>query len=479
MKFNYTTFKTNDSFYLFDGVSSNLFSISENIFHNHEKLIVDIDKLSKNYNHLLDDEKEFYTAIDNGLFVPNDGVDEIQYWYNPKKIINDIEKNYINHVMIEMTQDCNMRCKYCVYGGHYPGEHTHNSQKIANKTLLNAVKIITDSRSDSPEKILNFYGGEPFLEFNKIKMIVEEVGDKHPEIKFYFTTNGTLLNNKIAKWFTENKQVNLFISFGGNKASHDQLRVLKNNTPTYEIIKKNLISLKMLDEEAYKTRVHFLFNIYSDKQLFHLDEIINNEPIFKDMIGLPEISVIDTSSDDGEISKLCNNMGNKIDNLPSPIDEYVRRLKKNDKHNVFVKYYDELFLDVHKRVGSNKKVILSGVCKPFINRIFIETNGNVHICENYRKDLGFGNVNETVCLNKISDVLANYLNDRKEYCSNCWASKLCTLCFKDFNKTAKIKNEEYCDNERSRLKKIFAEYCKILEKDNFILDHLNNYVTKE
>jgi sulfatase maturation enzyme AslB (radical SAM superfamily) len=72
-----------------------------------------------------------------------------------------------------------------------------------------------------------FIGGEPLLEFDLIKAIVEYTSKKYQNKKyiFYAATNGVLLSSEIKRWFKEHKNIfYLRLSLDGTKDTHDHNR---------------------------------------------------------------------------------------------------------------------------------------------------------------------------------------------------------------------------------------------------------------
>ena len=63
---------------------------------------------------------------------------------------------------------------------------------------------------------INFYGGEPLLEFEKIKKIVNLVKTINPAISFSMTTSGSLLNEKTCDFLISNN-FKLAVSLDLNK----------------------------------------------------------------------------------------------------------------------------------------------------------------------------------------------------------------------------------------------------------------------
>ena len=81
------------------------------------------------------------------------------------------------------------------------------------------------------EATIGFYGGEPLLEFERMKEIVafaeQLAADNGVELRFNVTTNGTLLSEEKIHYLVAHKFA-VMISLDGNKESHDRYRVFKN-----------------------------------------------------------------------------------------------------------------------------------------------------------------------------------------------------------------------------------------------------------
>jgi sulfatase maturation enzyme AslB (radical SAM superfamily) len=125
------------------------------------------------------------------------------------------------HPIICVTHNCNLSCIYC-YQNHDP------MSRMSLETGKNAIDWIFDNvPSDVDGVEISFFGGEPLLEFDLIKDLFEYTKNKNPRYKyiFYATTNGTILTDKMKKWFTENKnQFWLGLSLDGGKQTHDYNR---------------------------------------------------------------------------------------------------------------------------------------------------------------------------------------------------------------------------------------------------------------
>lgn len=111
-------------------------------------------------------------------------------------------------------------------------------------------------------------------------------------------------------------------------------------------------------------------------------------------------------------------------------------------------------------------------------KIYITTNGDIQPCEKVGKNLIIGNVFNGLDFTKIKDIL-NALNSKSvSSCSKCPISKLCSLCYKDFqNKDGTlIINNQNCINQIANKKTTLSEYVSWLEKNPTLFEEMTtNY----
>lgn len=142
-------------------------------------------------------------------------------------------KNYLFsstslHIFV-VTNSCNMQCVYCQAqkGDCVPNEF------MTKETAEGAVDIALSS----PEKHLTFefQGGEPLLNFDIIKHIVEYTKIKNTSkiIEFNLVSNLTMLNESIVDFIKENK-IGLSTSIDGDQLLHNQNRTYRNGKGSFE-----------------------------------------------------------------------------------------------------------------------------------------------------------------------------------------------------------------------------------------------------
>ena len=193
--------------------------------------------------------------------------DEIIFYYNWFKKWNKIQlpsiKSYSNHspayikkfvqktglksLILTVTEDCNLRCKYCAYSGNYVYRREHSKKymsfEVAKKAIDYYFSQVNQGIKYNPFKkvLVTFYGGEPLLNFNLIKKCVSYINTNYDNIDldYSITTNGTLLSEKIIQWLLEH-DFYLHISLDGPEEEHDRCRVYENGKGTFnDVMKKS------------------------------------------------------------------------------------------------------------------------------------------------------------------------------------------------------------------------------------------------
>lgn len=166
---------------------------------------------------------------------------------------------------IWVTTTCNLNCSYC-----YEGELKKNKSmdfKTAEKIIEFIIEYIKKKNEDN--LIINYHGGEPFLEFKIIKFITQEISRKANEINkkvvFGATTNGTLINTEIKEFLYHKPNFHISVSLDGAKETHDSNRVYRNGNGTYNKIVP--ICLEMLKKRP-DIRARMTFNSCTVNSLY-------------------------------------------------------------------------------------------------------------------------------------------------------------------------------------------------------------------
>jgi len=125
----------------------------------------------------------------------------------------DAGKRELTKIKIQLGLKCNYSCEYCsqrfiprnpddTYIHEVPVGHEEDG-KIAQEIKKFVERF--DKISIGKELTFELWGGEPFLYFEKMQLVTEQLHKKYPEAKFSVITNGSLLNQEIINFIQQYK----------------------------------------------------------------------------------------------------------------------------------------------------------------------------------------------------------------------------------------------------------------------------------
>ena len=106
----------------------------------------------------------------------------------------------LQQIVLELTEQCNMRCRYCIYNEH--NDHYRNFSPKAMSWDV-AKRAVEYARDNSGDRIaVSFYGGEPLVKYDLMKKVIEYSQEiiTGKELTFSFSTNLTLVTKEIAEY---------------------------------------------------------------------------------------------------------------------------------------------------------------------------------------------------------------------------------------------------------------------------------------
>lgn len=134
-----------------------------------------------------------------------------------------------------VTTNCNLRCSYCYVN---KSEQKDMDEGCIEPVIKFIEKMLTINNDD--EVVINFFGGETLLRRKFIEDFIEKIEKQiKVKIKYFMTTNGTLLTKENVDFLKEN-MFSLSISVDGTPKIHDQERKFPDGKGSWEIIQKNL-----------------------------------------------------------------------------------------------------------------------------------------------------------------------------------------------------------------------------------------------
>lgn len=380
-------------------------------------------------------------------------------------ILRDMFDGNISMMTLQVTQNCNLRCKYCVYSGSYINR-THSNKRMEWAIAKRAIDFYYEHSKNSKEVSIGFYGGEPLLELDLIGKAVEYAEElfRGKQLSFNMTTNATLLSDKAVE-FILGHNFHIAVSLDGPKKIQDGNRVFADKeTGTFDAVMKNLEHIKEKYPEFIK-RISFNAVIDLSKDVGCANEFFMSYDMIKD------ISVM------GNMVNDANRKEDLILDRKFVADASYEEFKVLLYYctNIFQKYHPTLMdgrfkgikqLYYNRMVVQNSKTIQDcpgGQCLPGAQRFFVNAYGDFYPCERVdesSKAYCIGNLDDGFDMEKISGLL-NIAKITENECRNCWCFRLCSQCIAQAEKNGEIsrsKRLSNCAAMRSQVENDLKDY---------------------
>lgn len=349
----------------------------------------------------------------------------------------------LRQLLIEVTDKCNLKCKYCGYGEFYSN---YDQRETRNQTFDN-VKVLIDYLADLWRSDYNvsynntitigFYGGEPLMNMKLIRETIAYVESLHiANLKFSYnmTTNAVLLNRHMD--YLAEKKFTLLISLDGNEYQSGY-RVDKHGESSFSRVVENIQRLKETYSDFFENNVHFNAVLHDRNSVEECYMSINR------LFGKrPRLSELNT---------------NGI--IPERVEEFIHMF--NDKTESFkmalthapdikndFEMEDDASLSYHSTImnyGGNRysnhvdlfdseqdeKYIPTGTCRPFERKLFLTVHGKILPCEKIGQEFAIARLSNGK-LDLDCAAVATYYSSLYEKviksCSHCNLKKSCGQC---------------------------------------------------
>lgn len=371
---------------------------------------------------------------------------------------------------LQVTQNCNLRCKYCIYSGSY-ANRVHSNKRMNREVAFRAIDFFINHSVDSPAINLGFYGGEPLLEIKLIKSCITYAKKKAAgkTITFNLTTNATLFDLETIRYLSDN-DVRMTISLDGPEQTHNQNRVFAvNGCGTFETIIDNLELIKE-HFPAYLSKISFNAVVDPSQDFNCVNDFFCSYETIKDMFT--SSSLINDTYSKNEVPitpEYSKSMNYEIFKL------FLWRLGRLEQKHVskFVMPYDaQLTSGIHNRIKVSSarftKDHPSGPCIPGVQRLFVDVDGNLYPCERVSETseiMRIGNITDGFDVEKARKIL-NIGQLTEKQCRSCWAFRFCTQCaatadgIHELSSALRLQN---CSRIRSSTEAMFRSYCVLRE----------------
>ena len=131
----------------------------------------------------------------------------------------------VKALCLHIAHTCNLNCEYCFASqGKYHGERSMMSFEVGKR----AFDWLIENSGSRRNLEVDFFGGEPLMNFDVVKQLVEYARsiekEKGKNFRFTLTTNGMLVDDDVID-FCNREMSNVVLSLDGRKEIHDRYRV--------------------------------------------------------------------------------------------------------------------------------------------------------------------------------------------------------------------------------------------------------------
>lgn len=435
------------------------FDTNQNALHEvDQETYLELEKMMDG-NTAVHQSKAIKSLIEEG-WLSDHRVSEI---YNP--VTDQVEyrlNHHLSQLLLQVTQACNLCCVYCPFANNTDPalSRSHTGKRMTFEIARKAIDFLAAKSEEMNEIAISFYGGEPLVEFPLIKQCVEysEETFEGKELRFYITTNATLMSEEVIDYMVKH-QFYITFSLDGPKSIHDRHRTRSDGSTTYDLVMETLAKTvaKFGDDASVHVNINMVLNPSDD-----FDEILRwlEEPVLQDII------IRTAFAEDDNLEKkfpMSQDFRKKITyQLAMSWLEYLH-LTEGFKTNVITdamvaQEASNGYSMLNGRGWLPDVVSPGGPCISGVRKLFVNTDGFFYPCEKVNE------LSSCMCIGDVEkgfdyEQVKRHINIGQltsETCKNCWAIVHCAICQRGADGgdelSGKVKNQ-HCAEVRQNIYK--------------------------
>lgn len=117
---------------------------------------------------------------------------------------------------------------------------------------------------------------------------------------------------------------------------------------------------------------------------------------------------------------------------------------------------------------SGKAFIPTGQCFPGGHKIFVDTEGFLHICERIDEGCPIGHLDTGIDAGAVKEILFPFFGDALKTCRDCYGLRLCGVCVESTVKGGrfdKLRKNKACAEAKRHLHNNLVSYVRIIEQN--------------
>ena len=352
-----------------------------------------------------------------------EALEEIQYLIDAEELLTTDQyhdyvvdfkkrKTVVKALCLHIAHDCNLACQYCfAEEGEYHGRRALMSFEVGKKAL----DFLIANSGNRRNLEVDFFGGEPLMNWEVVKQLVEYGRSKEKEynknFRFTMTTNGVLLNDEIME-YCNREMSNVVLSLDGRKEVNDKMRPFRGGKGSYDLIVPKFRKFDEMrgDRDFYVRGTFTRNNMDFSTDVMEFADLGFRSMSIEPVVAAPEEEYAIREEDLPQIME-------EYDRLA---EEYLKRKKEGRGFNFF-----HFNIDLNQGPCVAKR--LSG-CGSGTEYLAVTPWGDLYPCHQFvgQEEFLLGNVDTGVTNERIRDEFKLCNVYAKDKCRDCFARFYCS-----------------------------------------------------
>ena len=347
---------------------------------------------------------ELYSLVKEGTFFGANTMTE-------ESVVSNLE-SVIKSLCLHVSHDCNLACSYCFAGkGSFGGAKNNMTLEVGKRAL----DFLIDNSGNRPTYEVDFFGGEPLLNWDTVKKLVEygkeRAAGKGKVFRFTLTTNALLLDQEKEE-FLNKENISVVLSIDGRKAVHDKMRPVPSGEGSYDLVAPKIKSfINSRQGKNYYVRGTFTGNNldFAEDVLFLADE------------GYTEISLEPVVANPTEEFAFQKNHKDRLRY------EYARLAKEYLKRKATGRPFNFFHYNVDLEKGPCLPKRLTG-CGAAFQYLAVTPEGDLYPCHQFvgKEEYRLGDLFQGIIDKKLAERFKKAHIYNKKECKICWVRFLCS-----------------------------------------------------
>lgn len=380
------------------------------MFENHDRDSV-ISEICRKYPDVPEDE--IWECYDQIAQLKEDGKLFVKDSFEPMAgALKAKTSGVIKALCLHIAHTCNLNCSYCFASqGKYHGERALMSFEVGKRAL----DFLIENSGSRRNLEVDFFGGEPLMNFDVVKRLVEYARsiekEKNKNFRFTLTTNGVLVDDDVID-FANREMSNVVLSLDGRREVHDRYRVDYAGNGSWDKIVPKF--QKFVAARGGK-------NYYMRGTFTHANpDFLEDIKVMLDL-GFSELSMEPVVAAEGDPAALTEEDKAVVLDQYEKLAELMLRRDKEGKPFTFYHYMIDLKGGpcIYKRISG---------CGSGTEYMAVTPWGDLYPCHQFVGDEKFklGDIWNGVSNTEIQKEFASCNVYAREECRDCWAKLYCS-----------------------------------------------------